>query len=244
MAEATGFETSHHHPAKTTDQHQQELETFPSSSDQPRAGFKKYYMEYTTSRLNARLHLGSMAGIVEYYLHTSLTITAPQLLLRRGDNKQAPVVAFCKFQNLSRHSVLGRGDYEKQPAEELVWEDLHREKNILRRSDYSFGTSDGPAAGAAGNGRAQYSWRKDRERLNRTVYDCVDEGGNVVARMASGGAFNWKRAGDIEIVEGLGTQLEEWLIIGATAIWAYESLAYQSLLQGFENDKDDKKKKK
>lgn len=237
MAEATGVQLGDY-PAAGADHHHHEAEA--PASPPPKAGLKKYYMEYTTSRSNARLRLGSMTGPVEYYLQTKITLKAPQILLRRGDHKKAPVVAFCKLQNLSRHGLLGRGDCEQQAPEQLVWEELHRDKNVLRRSDYQFGTAEGSPSGA----RAEFSWRKDRGKINRTVFDCVDERGNTVARMLSGGAFNFNRAGDIDVAEGLSQGLEEYLVVSAAAIWAYEALAYQSLLQGFEKEEKDRGKKK
>ncbi len=231
------FDHSAATPGHQYDLHERhELE---SSEPAARTGFRKYVMQYTTSRLNCRLHVGSMAGPVAYYLHTRVAVRAPQLLLRRGDAKTAPVAAFCRLQTTSRHALVGRGDCEAQPERELVWEELRRDRNSLHRSDYQFGTSEG---GGGRAGRAEFAWRKDRARLNRTVYDCVDEDGNVVARMLSGGAFNWRRGGDVEILEGLPQGLEEFLLITAIGIWAYEALSYQSLLQGFSDDAATKKK--
>lgn len=192
-------------------------------------GFKKYHMRYTTSRTNVRMHLNSPSAPATYYLETQVSLKSPQLLLRRGGEKTGPVVNFGKLQNTSRHALLGKGDCQKQPEEQLVWEELRREKNVFRRSDYQFGTSEGSPTG----GRAEFFWRKEREKVLKTVYDCVDEDGRVVARMLSGGAFNWKRAGEIDIRDGLDQGLEEFLLISALTIWIIEAFAYQSLLSGF-----------
>ncbi|RYP41451.1 hypothetical protein DL767_001089 [Monosporascus sp. MG133] len=192
-------------------------------------GFKKYHMRYSTSRMNVWMHLNSPSAPATYYLDTRVSLKSPQLLLRRGGEKTSPVVSFGKLQNTSRHALLGRGDCQKQPEQQLVWEELRREKNVFRRSDYQFGTSEGSRTG----GRAEFFWRKDREKVLKTVYDCVDEDGRVVARLLSGGAFNWKRAGEIDIRDGLDEGLEEFLLISALTIWVIEAFAYQSLFQGF-----------
>ncbi|RYO95617.1 hypothetical protein DL764_007639 [Monosporascus ibericus] len=192
-------------------------------------GFRKYHMRYTTSRMNVRMHLNSPSAPATYYLETQVSLKLPQLLLRRGGEKTGPIVSFGKLKNTSRHALLGKGDCQKQLEEQLGWEELQREKNMLRRSDYQFGTSEGSRAGR----RAEFFWRKDREKVLKTVYDCVDEDGRVVARMLSGGAFNWKRAGEIDIRDGLDQGLEEFLLISALTIWFIEAFAYQSFFQGF-----------
>ncbi|RYP80974.1 hypothetical protein DL769_002191 [Monosporascus sp. CRB-8-3] len=208
------------------------FEPYEGAWEAVQPGFKKYHMRYTTSRMNVRMHLNSPSAPATYYLQTRVTLKSPQLLLRRGGEKTSPVVSFGRLQNTSRHALLGKGDCQKQPEELLVWEELRREKNVFRRSDYQFGTSEGSRTG----GRAEFFWRKDREKVLMTVYDCVDEDGRVVASMRSGGAFNWKRAGEIDIRDGLDQGLEEFLLISALTIWIYEAFAYQSLLQGFSKE--------
>ncbi|CAJ2500248.1 Uu.00g031010.m01.CDS01 [Anthostomella pinea] len=200
------------------------------------AGFKKYLMYYTASRLDVTLHLHTKSSPAMYYVQSKLT--SLMLLLRRGaDTRTAPVVAFAKMRAMSRHMLLGRGDYEalqaRSATDQIAWEELRREKSLLRRSDYVFNTA---AAATA------FRWRKDRNGALKTVYECVvddgAEGGNdgrVVARLFSGGALNFKKGGEIDVAEGLDTVLEEMLLMSALAIWAMEALDYQSLRKGYDS---------
>ncbi|RYP46501.1 hypothetical protein DL768_007297 [Monosporascus sp. mg162] len=205
-----------------------------------KSGLKKYHLYYTTSRLDARLHLGSSASPATYYFETHMSLASPQLLLRRGDSKSAPMVNFARLRPTSRHMLLGRGDYhalvQAGKQHQIAWEELRRDKNILRRSDYRFSTDEGGGGGSeTGRRRAEYRWCKNKEKALKTVYDCVDEDGRVVARLLSGGVFNWKKGGEIDVLEGVDEGLEGYLIMSALAIWVMEAFEYQSLLQGYEN---------
>jgi hypothetical protein len=192
-------------------------------------GFKKYLMYFTVSRFNARLHPSSKMNPATYYFETSISQSAPQFLLRRGDSKMAPMVNFLKLRNSSRHALLGKGDFTKQPEEQLIWEELRREKNLMHSSDYQFGTAEGSVTGR----RAEFYWRKNKVARLKTVYDCLDENGRVVARLFSGGAFNWRKGAEIEVLERLDQGLEGLLIMSALAIWASEGRGFRSLVSGF-----------
>ncbi len=194
-------------------------------------GFKKYLMYFTVSRFNARLHLGSKMNPATYYFETSVSQSAPQFLLRRGDSKMAPMVNFVKLSNSSRHALLGKGDFTKQPEEQPVFEELRRDQNLVHRSDYQFGTTEGSVTGR----RAEFYWRKNKEARLKTVYDCLDENGRVVAKFFSGGALNWRKGAEIEVLEGLDQGLEGFLIMSALAIWASEGRGFRSLFSGFSN---------
>lgn len=107
-----------------------------------KVGFKRYSLYYTTSRLDARLHLGSSTSPASYYFESKMALSSPQLFLRRGADATAPVVNFARLQSTSRHILLGAGSYTKQAAEvgRVAWEELRREKNLMHRSDYHFST--------------------------------------------------------------------------------------------------------
>lgn len=183
----------------------------------PSSDMKTYNLYYTTSMTNFRLHLGHSSGPCMYYGEFSYFTNKPQIQLREGDSKAAPMVAFAKLHFTSRNLLIGLGDYQKDPEERLVWEELRREKFRLQRSDYEFDTSVGSRA------RRTYSWRRDKEHLMKTVYRCVDDAGQVVVSMLSGGMLNWKKGGEIEIVQDLEKALEELLMVSAIAIWAAEA---------------------
>ena len=121
--------------------------------------------------------------------------------------------------------MIGSGDHEKDPDIKLSWEELCRERNILHCSDWEFSTAveSGP--------RQTYRWRRNLEHCAKTIYDCVDETGQVVAKMLSGGFFNFNKGGETKIAEGLDLKLEELLIISALAIWGFE--AGGSVFQGY-----------
>lgn len=135
------------------------------------------------------------------------------------------MVAFAKIHLTSRHILIGSGDYEKDPEDKLVWEELHREQNILHRGDYEFSVSNSSGV------RRGYRWRRDRKKFGRTIYTCEDEEGLIVAYLFSGGFLNWKKGGEFQIAESLGKELGELILVSALAIWVWE--AGGSVLQGY-----------
>lgn len=211
--------------------HQLSPDPLPSDLT-PSAAMKTYHLYYTPSMTNLKLLLGSSSGPCTYFMESSILTRKPQIQLRHGDSKSCPMVAFARLQTTSRHMLLGSGDYQKDPEERLVWEELHRAKHVMRRSDYEFGTSIGSGIGSGP--RRTYSWKKDMEKVSATVYACVDESGEVVARMLSGGAFNWDKGGEIKVAEGLEKGLEELLLVSALALWAAEALMSRSIKKGYE----------
>lgn len=184
---------------------------------------KTYKLYYTLSRLNITLHLSSTsASPATYYgeSHWGGFVTKnPQLILRHGGTKTSPIVAAAKLHITSRDIQLCLGDYEIEHEKEVVWEDMRRDKNRLVRGDYIFSTAIGSVDGVP----RTYSWRRDTEKFGRTVYNCVNEQGEVVARMASGGWLNWKKAGEIDVVEGLEEAMETLLLVGAGSVFFAEA---------------------
>ena len=206
---------------------QETAETLTPASE----GMIKYNMYYTASRLNVTLHEGQSSTPATYYMESDCSWTKCMLFLRRGNAKTSSMVAFAKMPLTSRHMQMAKGDYHQQKAEnQIAWEQLHRAENCFRRSDYQFSTTDGN--GELGKGE-EFDWRKDRGKLATTVYDCLDRSGRTVAKLFSGGALNWKKGGEIEVLEGLDEQLRETLILSALAIWFHEACCYQSWLKGY-----------
>jgi hypothetical protein len=194
----------------------------------PSTGMKKYNLMYTTSRMNVRMHPGPKTVPAEYYLETKISLTKPQIILRRGSEKKSPIVAAVKMLNMSRHMVLCKGD-PFAASDNIVWEKFERAQNVMKRSNYEFATAVGNPTGE----RQNFTWFKDMSAKLKTVYECQDGKGRVVGKMLSGGAFNFNKGGEVEVAEDVGRDLVEMLIVSAMAIWAYEALEYQSLLQGF-----------
>ena len=215
------------------------------SFEPARLGFKKYVLYYKIGWVDGTLHLGSSKTPPLYFFQSKMSLSSPQLFLRRcipgEDEKSGPVVNFARIRTTSRHMVMGTGAYSKQAddAGQIAWEELTRDKNSLRRSDYHFNTSAGDNS-ELGNKKTSFCWRKNMDKKLSTVYECIKEDGIVVARLFSGGAFNWKKGGEFDVAEGLNKELEEYLIMSALAIWAMEALNYQSLLSGFSEGKDKK----
>jgi hypothetical protein len=138
------------------------------------------------------------------------------------------MVAFAKIPMMGRHFLMGTGDYKNVSEDKLVWEDLNRVKNFMRRSDYEFGTSIGFP------GRKTYVWKRDMTKTYETAYTCVDDEGKEVGRMLSGGALNWKKAGELKVGKDLVKELEELIIVSAFAIWAAEGLIGWSLVRAYD----------
>ena len=203
-------------------------------------GMIKYNMYYTTSRLNVTLHEGDSSTPATYYLESDCSLIKCLLFLRHGNAKASPMTSFAKISMTSRHIQMGKGDYYQRKAkDQIAWEELHREKNTLRRSDYQFSTAEGSEELGK---REEFDWRKDREKCAKTVYDCLDRSGRTVARLFSGGALNWKKGGEIEVLEGLDEQLREMVLLSALAIWFQEALLYQSWLKGYSGSSEAAKK--
>jgi hypothetical protein len=189
-----------------------------ASSDRPSTtGMKKYNMYYTTSRTNVKIHRGNGSTPCLYYGQTTILTKQPQLQLRAGDSSSAPMVAFAKIHFTSRHILIGSGDFQKDPEGSLIWEEMHREKNVFRHSDYKFGSSIGAPT------RRNYTWQRDPSKKLGNIYTCVNDEGKVISIMRSGGMLNYKKGGEIEILEGLDQKLEELLMISSLAIWIAEA---------------------
>ena len=221
----TNIETMANHPVS---------EMRPSApgmedSEPVSTGMTKYNLYYTTSRLHLTIHVGPPSTPTLYYMETQCSLSKLTFLLRRGNTKKSPVVAFAHMSMTSRHMRIGRGDCRTEVSAQMAVEELHRDKNLLARSDYHFGTSEGDERGQ----RTQFDWRKDRAKWGKTVYDCLAAEGEKVAKLLSGGGLNWKKGAEIEVLTKLDEGLKELLIISALAIWAMEGLNYKSLLQGF-----------
>ena len=192
-------------------------------------GMTKYNMYYTTSRLNVTFHEGLASTPAVYYAESESFTLKPYFFLRRGGSKQSPMVAFVKFHMTSRHMQIGRGDFKKGAENQLIWEDLKREKSLLCRSDYQFGTSIGSETG----GRREYRWRKDKGKVASTVYECLDDEGKTVAKLFSGGALNWRKGGELDVLNILDQGLREILMASALGIWTMEAFNYGSLVPGY-----------
>ncbi|KAJ2983845.1 hypothetical protein NQ176_g391 [Zarea fungicola] len=95
---------------------------------------------------------------------------------------------------------------------------------------------DGEAAGRSVKKQPRtLTWRKDRSASFKTVYACIDdEDGSVVGRLRSGGMFNWKKGGEIDVLDSLTESQRRLFLVAAGGIWALEALNYQSLERGFD----------
>ncbi|RYP21389.1 hypothetical protein DL765_002290 [Monosporascus sp. GIB2] len=192
--------------------------------------FKKAIMFYTVAYFNGYIHTVWSQNHASYFFQwRSWSLSSPQLILRRGGSRKGPMINFAKYHHLSRTIQLGKGDYTKQPKSQLAWEEMRREKNFLRRSDYHFTTAEGSKTGD----KMTFRWRKNKQKSLRTVYNCVDEDGREVARLFSGGVVNVAKAAEIDLLLGLEQGLEEFLLMSALAVWAMETMWLRSILPGY-----------
>ncbi|RYP93544.1 hypothetical protein DL770_000286 [Monosporascus sp. CRB-9-2] len=192
--------------------------------------FKKAIMFYRVTYLYAYIHIIWSQNHASYFFQWRMwSLSSPQLLLRRGESKKGPMINFAKYHPLSRTIQLGKGDYTKQPKSQLAWEELRRDKNFLRRSDYHFTTAEGSKTGS----KVTFRWRKNKQKYLRTVYNCVDEDGREVAKLFSGGMVNVAKAAEIDLLMGLDQGLEEFLLMSALAVWAMECMGLRSILPGY-----------
>ena len=219
----------------------------PDLSGPSTSHLTRYNMYYTPSMLNCTLHLGSISTPVHYYMESKSMTFSPRILLRRPTippsafapstdaSKTSPIVAFAKARLTSRNLIIGLGDCESKHAEECTFEELSRDKNVLRRSDWRFATEDESGK------RMEVVWKKDMGKRGASAFDAVEEGtGRVLGRMLSGGAFNWEKGGEIWVDEqGVEERVRDLLVVSAFGIWVVEALNYRSLVKGY--GKEEKK---
>ncbi|KAJ3495423.1 hypothetical protein NLG97_g3406 [Lecanicillium saksenae] len=190
---------------------------------------RTFNMYYTTFRLSATIHMGDSSSLPLYFLESSVFTTSPSLYLRRGGKKSSPMVSFVKARWTSRQLILGLGDCTTGGNEGAqAWDTLSREKSNFRRSDYHVTVLSRDGS----KGMRSLTWQKDKSKRFRTVYACLDENGQVVGRLRSGGMFNWKKAGEIDLAETLGESDTELLLAAAGGIWGVEAMNYQTWLSG------------
>ena len=197
---------------------------------------KTYNIYYTTSRLNAKLHLDFASGPCNYYAESNILTTRPSLLLRPGDSNSAPLVASAKLAYLDHNILLGcsSDSQSNNSPVDLTWEVMRRTNMRLVRSDYEFETSVG--AGSMPGKRTRYRWQVTNEKLEhcfKTLYRCFDDRERVVASMRSGGMANLRKGGEIDIAQGSEKGLEDLLVVSALGIWAAE--AGWSVFQGYQS---------
>lgn len=139
-------------------------------------------MHYTPVYLNATIKCIGPDSATDYFFQWRLwSLTSPQLLLRRGTDRHAPVVNFAKYLPMSRKIQLGKGDCTTDARDELAVSELRRDKTYLQRGDYSFTWGGSDDAGEATS--QTFRWCKNRGKRLRTIYACEDVEGRVVARM-------------------------------------------------------------
>ena len=200
----------------------------------PSQDMLKYNAYYTTSRSNATLHLGNAFSPAIYYLESELFTLKPWLFLRKGDSKKSPMVSFVRFHLMSRHMLVGRGDCQKDSELTVNWETLERERNILFKSGYGFSTVEGSENGEL----RRFTWNKVELVTAATIYECVNESGTVVGKLRSGGLFNWKKGGEMEVMKTLDEGLREIILATAMGVYFMEFVNYKSLRAGYGHDKD------
>ena len=198
-------------------------------SPPPSKSMKIYSMYYTLSRCSVTLHLGRSSSSTTpiYFGEISwrgFVSNKPQLQLRAGSSKSAPIIGAAKLHTMSRDIQLGLGN----PQEDVTWEDMRRENTRFVRSDYEMDSAIGITSGV----RKTYGWRREKH-MAKTVYRCVDEEGQVFASLFSGGMLNWKKGGEVEVAEGVDKKLEELLILSALTIFCAE--AGWSACQGYKS---------
>lgn len=202
-------------------------------------------MYYTTSRTNVTIHDGPSSSPALYYLESHALSRTPSVFLRHGDSKSAPMVAFVNTRWTARQMVIGLGDsksQKQQHPDDQALDKMCRERNNFRRSDYHvtvLSDDDDEGGGGASGGATKQprtlTWRKDRSASFKTVYACIDdEDGSVVGRLRSGGMFNWKKGGEIDVLDSLTESQTRLFLVAAGGIWALEALNYQSLERGFD----------
>lgn len=154
-----------------------------------------------------------------YFSNFSSFSSAPDLVLHRGPDKNAPVAAVAIFR-WARDIKLGFGDPDLSERE-MIWENM---KNVSR----GLGHSKYRVEMTVKDERRSFLWQRTRDtvdgvhgagKLTNWNYKLVDETtGDVVAVYLENFMKSWNKKGRLQLRADLGTNWELMVLLGSLAL--------------------------
>jgi hypothetical protein len=173
---------------------------------------------------NANWHMDTKicdeAKNVIYFSETHDWSSAPDVVLRQGVDKHAPVLAVAQFR-YSQDLKLGLGDPDAG-EQYMIWEDLKNATTLrLRHTKYRFEMT-------IGHERRSFLWQRTRDsadgvhgmnKLGDSNYRLVDERtGEVLAVYLDKAGQSWRKTGKLQFKGNLGHDWERMVLIGCLGL--------------------------
>lgn len=205
-------------PIRTESQSSTERSDYGTEDAMPKSiPHLKTYGFYITRRLDMKICDEQKNTI--YFSETHEWTSAPDVVLRQGVDKHAPVVAVARFR-LSPDLKLGLGDPSTN-EKDTVWENM---KNIswgLGHSKYRFEMT-------INNERRSFLWQRTRDpadgvqgigKMINWNYKVVDEKtGEVLAVYLENFLRSWSKKGKLQMKADLGQDWELMVLLGCLGL--------------------------
>jgi hypothetical protein len=155
-----------------------------------------------------------------YFSETHEWTSAPDVVLRQGADKHAPVIAVARFR-LSQHLKLGLGDPDAS-EQGMIWEDL---KNM---ATWGMGHSKYRFEMTINHERRPFLWQRTRDsadgvhgvnKVGDANYKLLDERtGEVLAVYLDNLFKSWRKTGKLQLKADLGKDWELMVLIGCLGL--------------------------
>ncbi len=173
-----------------------------------------YYSDWHT-----RIKVCDEQKDVIYFSESHEFTSAPDIVLRQGIDKHAPVVAVARFR-LSRDLKLGLGDPDTS-EKDMIWEDMQNTSRGVGHSKYRLKmTINGE--------RRSFLWQRSRDaadggsgpgKMGNWNYRVVDERtGEVLAVYLDNFWKSWNKKGKLQLKADLGKDWEFMVLLGSLGL--------------------------
>lgn len=176
----------------------------------------KTYGFYLTRKLDLKI-CDEHKNII-YFSQTHEFTSAPDVVLRQGMDKHAPIVGVARFR-LSPHLKLGLGDPDTN-EKDTVWEDMRNISWGLGHSKYRFEMT-------VNNERRSFLWQRTRDsadgvqgigKLTNWNYKVVDEKTGEVLVVYLNNLKSWSKKGKLQLKADLGKDWELMVLLGSLGL--------------------------
>lgn len=156
---------------------------------------------------------------VTYFSETHEWSSAPDIVLRGGVDKHAPIVAVARFR-LSSDLKLGLGNPDAS-EKDMIWEDMKNISRGIGHSKYRFEMT-------INNERRSFLWQRTRDsadgvhgagKIGNWNYKLVDEGtGEVLGVYLDNFLKSWHKKGKLQLKADLGKDWELMVLLGSLGL--------------------------
>ena len=179
--------------------------------------FETYHFYY--SKRHTNLKVCDEQKNVIYFSAMHQLGSSPDIVLHRGLDKNAPVVAVAQFR-LSRDLKLGVGNPEIS-EKDVVWEDMKNVSKGIGHSKYRFEMT-------IHNERRSFLWQRTRDpadgvqgvgKITNWNYKLVDERtGDTVAVYLENFLKSWQKKGKLQLKADLGKDAKLMVMLGSLGL--------------------------